>query len=120
MNKGEHLMTLVQTVANNARIYNKRDYWKDVQARKLQNITGRPTTKTFLWYINNNIVYNCTFIRPDILAAEDIFGPDVRDLKGKTTISKTFTIHGGIVNILTQTIERYKNVILSADIMKVN
>ena len=35
MNKGEHLMTLVQTVANNASRYNKRDYLKAVQARKL-------------------------------------------------------------------------------------
>ena len=48
------------------------------------------------------------------------FGLGVGYLKGKNTISNTFTVHDRVVSILDQIIERYKNVIESADIMQVN
>ena len=119
-NKGEHAMDLFQTVAKNASRYNKRDYLKAVQARKLQNMIGQPTTKKFLGYIKDNIISNFPLTRPDILSAEDIFGPDVGTLKGKATSSNNCAVHGRIANIPARVIERYKNVILSADIMKAN
>ena len=81
---------------------------------------GRPTTKKILGYTKNKIISNCTVTRSNILAAEDIFGPDVGALKGKTTRSKPFTVHGRVVNIPSQIIERYTNIIYSEDIMQVD
>ena len=81
---------------------------------------GRPTTKTFFGYTKNKIISNCPVTRPDILVAEESFGPNVGALKGKTTRSKPFTLHVQIVNTLARIIKRYKKVILSADIMQVN
>ena len=70
--------------------------------------------------MKNNIISNCPVTSDNILSADDIFGPDVGALRGKNNISKTFTVHSWVDNIPAQIIERYKNVILSADIMKVN
>ena len=107
-NKVEHATALVQTVANNASRYNKSDYLKAVQARKLQRMIGRPTTKTILGYIKNKIISNCPVTRSKILAVEVVFGPDVGTLKGKTTRSKPFTVHGWVINVPERIIERYK------------
>ena len=91
-----------------------------MQAKKLQNMIGWPSTKNILGYIKNKIIYNFPVTRYDTLAAEESFGPDVGALKGETTRSKLFTVHGRGINILARVIERYKNVILSADITQVN
>ena len=66
--KGQHTTALVQTVVNNASRYNKRDYLKAVQDRKLQRMIGRPTTKKFLGYIKNKIISICPVTRSYILA----------------------------------------------------
>ena len=65
------------------------------------------------------MISNCPVTRSDILAAEEIFGTNVEALDGKTTRSKSFTVHKNVVNIPARIVERYKNVILSADIMQV-
>ena len=72
---------------------------------------SRLTTEKFLGYINNKIISNYPVTRSDILAAEDIFGPDVGALKGKTTRSNPFIVHNRVINILAQIIERYKNIV---------
>ena len=66
------------------------------------------------------MISNCPVTRSDILAAEEMFGPDAGALKGKTTRSKSFTLHGRVINIPARTIERYSNVILSEDMIQVN
>ena len=115
--KGDHAMAIVRTVANNTSRYNKRDYLNYLQARKLQKMIGQPTTEKILGYIKNEIIYNCPVTISKILDVEDIFGPDVGALKGKTTRIKPFRVHGRVVKILAQIIERYKKVILSVYIM---
>jgi hypothetical protein len=47
-----------------------------------------PSTKDFLRIVARNQLPNCPITRDDILAAEDIFGPDIGSLKGKTTRRK--------------------------------
>jgi transposase InsO family protein len=75
---------LVTTVADKNSKYTNREYSQAVLARKLQRMIGRPGTQQFLQIIENNLLPNCPITRSDILAAEDIFGPDVGSLKGKT------------------------------------
>ena len=50
---------LVTTVADNASSFSNADYSQAVLARKLQKIIGRPTTRAFIYFIENNLLPNC-------------------------------------------------------------
>ncbi len=68
-------VTMVNTVEDYGTKYSQRDYSKAELARKIQKIIGRPSTKTFLSIVDNNLLPNCPVTRGDIIAAERIFGP---------------------------------------------
>jgi hypothetical protein len=59
-----------------------------LQPRQLQIRVGRPSTKDFLRIVARNQLPNCPITQDDILVAEDIFGPDIGSLKGKTARHK--------------------------------
>ena len=75
---------LVTTVADNANSFSNANYAQAVLARKIQKIIGCPTTHSFIHFLDNNLLPNCPVNRKDVLRAEQIFGPDVGSLKGKT------------------------------------
>ena len=78
-------VTLVNTIDDNCSNYTNHDYSCAVLARQLQKIIGRPSTRTFTKIVENNLLPNCPVMQRDIMMVEDIFGPDVGSLKGKTT-----------------------------------
>jgi hypothetical protein len=79
----EHGMVLVNTVAGNKSRYPAWAYCQAILARKLQTMIGYPSTWDFMKLVDQNLIPNCPIERADILAAEDIFGPNVNSLKGK-------------------------------------
>ena len=116
--KTEH--SLINTVADNKSRYTNRDYSRAVLARKLQKTIGRPTTKTLIRIIKNKEIPNCPVTVEDIIAAEDIFGPDVGALKGKTTRHRSEQVRNHTYNIPIPIMDRYRDVTLCCDIMKIN
>jgi len=78
----------VTTVENEINKYTVREYSDAKKACDLQNIIGRPSTQDPIKYIENNMIPNCPMTRKDILRAEDIFGPNIRSIKGKMTHTK--------------------------------
>ena len=111
---------LVNTVADNRSKYTNRDYSRAIAARQLQQIMGRPSTRNFLHLVENNLLPNCPITRRDILAAEDIFGPDVGSLKGKTVCRTTPRVELHLVDIPPDIMSQYNNITLCGDIMFVN
>ena len=96
------------------------DYSRALLARNIQRTIGRPTTKSFLRYVDKNLLPNCPVTREDILAAEHIFGPDIGSLKGKTTRRKPDPVRVNITSLPDTVMSRYRDVELTADVMKIN
>ena len=85
-------IVLVDTVADNRSTnYTNRAYSRASQARKIQQIVGRPSTREYMQIVERNLLPNCPITRDDIVAAERIFGPDVGILKGKNCSQRNAT-----------------------------
>ena len=112
--------TLVTTVDDNKSKYTNTDYSRAELARRIQRMIGRPSTRDFLHFVDNNLIPNCPITRDDILAAEHIFGPDLGSLKGKTVRRKPRPVKVHMTNIPATIMARYRRVTLAADVMYVN
>ena len=111
---------LVTTVADNASNFSNADYSQAVLARKLQKIIGRPTTRAFIYFIENNLLPNCPVNRRDVLRADQIFGPDIGSLKGKTVRRQPPRVEVEEVTLPVTIKQHYQEVTLGCDIMFVN
>jgi hypothetical protein len=113
---------LVTTVlADKKSKYSNRDYSRAVLARKIQNIIGRPSTQTYSRIVQEQQLCNwCPVTNEDIVAAEDIFGPNVGSLEGKTTRTTTEHVRSERTDIPIGVMNRYREVTLACDIMYVN
>ena len=111
---------LVNTVADNANSFSNADYAQAVLARKIQKIIGRPTTRSFIHFLDNNLLPNCPVNRKDVLRAEQIFGPNIGSLKGKTVRRQPPRVAVEEVSLPATIHEHYQEVTLACDIMYVN
>jgi len=66
-------------------MYSVRDYKMAESARKPYCTIGHPSTHDFIKLVENNVLINCPIPRRDIENANNIFGPDLGSLNGKTT-----------------------------------
>ena len=113
-------MLLLHTVADKKSKYTARAYRQAILARKLQKMLGYPSTRDFLKYIDKHMIPNCPIRREDILAAEDILGPCVDSLKGKTVRHKEDHVLSDLSPVPRDILDQYRHVTLCADIMYVN
>jgi hypothetical protein len=110
----------INTVDENKSRYSNRDYSRAVLARKLHQILGRPSTRDYIRIVETKQLPNCPIERDDIMTAEDIFGRDIRTLKGKTV--RRGSQHIGLIrtDIPSTIMNRYKKVTIAGYIMKIN
>ena len=118
--KDQIQITMVNTVEDNSTKYSQRDYSKAELARKIQKIIGRPSTRTFLSIVDNNLLPNCPVTRDDIIAAERIFGTEVGSLKGKTVRKASASVEATQMAVPDSIMSRYQKVTVAGDIMFVN
>jgi hypothetical protein len=114
------VVTLINTVASNETKYTKSAYSCAVLAHHLQWIIGRPSTRTLLWIVDDNLLPNCPITRKDVLTAEHIFGPDVGSIKGETVCRGAAHIDIHTVDILASLVSQYREVALAVDVIFVN
>jgi hypothetical protein len=108
---------LIDTVNDNQYRYSTKTYSQALLARKLQRIIGRPSTCQFVSILNNNQLPNSPVTYHDVMAAENIFGPDLGSLKGKTVRQTPDAVSINRIAIPEGLIEHHQNVIVAADIM---
>jgi hypothetical protein len=116
----EAVALTINTVDDNKSRYTNRDYSRALLARKIQGTIGCPRTRSYLHIIDNNLLPNCPVTREDVLAAEDILGPNLGSLKGKTSRSGTSHVRDTPTTPSIQIMSRYKDVTVAGDIMYVN
>ena len=111
--------TMVNTVKANAKKYNNRLYKAAVEARRFQNIIMRPNTRDLKDIIIPKL-RNCPIAKADVMAAEDIFGPNLGSLKGKTPRRTLRPLEPGIDPVPDEILSTYQSVTLLIDIFFIN
>jgi hypothetical protein len=111
----------INMIQDNVHKLSNQDYSRAVSSRKMQRIIGRPSTKTFMQIVNNNLVQNCPIQYKDIINAENTFGPDLGSLQGKTVRHSPETVVlKESIHLPENLFQRYRNVTVCGDIMYVN
>ena len=109
----------IDTVEKNESKYSTRDIARAKQARKLQEITGM-SLRGFLDAIDNKSFLNNPITRTDIIMAEDIYGPCVPHLKGKTVWRTGEAPLTEVSEVPEAILSKYGKIVLAADIIFVN
>merc|ERR1712086_528409 len=110
---------LITAVDDNKSKLSAHDFSRAKIARALQFRIGRPMTKDFIHYVAANLIPNCPITVHDIKNAEFIWGPELGALKGTTTRQTSPQIRMENNPIPKQVMQQYRDVTLSADVMKV-
>ena len=119
-NPGDTDQAFVVTVADKKSSHTVKGYKRATLARRLQNIIGRPSARRFKELVDNNLIPNCPITGQDILAAEDIFGPNLGSLKGKTTHRKPTPVAHTNIPVPPTILQFHSQVSLCVDIMFIN
>ena len=111
----------VNTVQDNMNLFTPRQVAKAEKARELYIQLGRPSAKSLRYMIAHQLVKNTTLDVTDVDRADQIFGPDLGALKGKTVSSSP----APVVTLPSLAVPRpifelHKHVTLSVDIFYVD
>ncbi len=77
------------------------------KTRELYHAIGNPSLRDFKIIVKSNSIKNCLITVRDIEIAEDIYGPDISTLKGKTTRSKPLIGRKDCLEVLRELREPY-------------
>jgi hypothetical protein len=83
-------------------------------------IGGNPTKQEFMGMVHEKLIANCPVTVQGIHNANQIFDPDLANLRGKTTRTKTEHVRVDYVKIPGYFIDMHKYVMLVADVLFVN
>jgi len=119
--KNDTAHVMINTVDSIKNKYTVKEYANAHKARSIQDIIGRPATKDHIEYVEKGLIPNCPITKQDIIRAEDILGPNLGSLKGKTmrrtpgrvTINTLDDLPDGML-------EEHGNVTLTVVIMYIN
>ena len=118
VNSTQHIY--ITTVTENKQKYSQSDVKRADGVRALQKIIGHPTARQLSYLLDHHLIPNSPFTSHDVRRAEQIYGPDLGNLKGKTTRRNPPTVDQVMQYCPDTIIDQYGNVMLSADIMYVN
>ncbi len=98
-------LIMVNTVAENAEGYTKRQVDEAKAARELQSVVGNPSTQDLKNMLNANQIIDCPVTAEHVDRAEKIYGPSIANLKGKTVRKKPETVVSDYVAVPEKILE---------------
>ena len=77
-------ISLLTTVKENEKAFTERQRQRAIKARELYEHIGAPTIASLKFLLRYNLIKNCDVTVQDVETAEQIYGPDIAALKGKS------------------------------------
>jgi hypothetical protein len=111
---------LVNMVADKKSSYTTREYNQAMKAQKVQNTISRPSLASLLHIVKKRLLKNYPVNREDVMAAEDVLGPNLGGLKGKTVRPGGTHMRSEHHRVPRSIMERHQDVTLYANIIFVN
>ncbi len=113
-------LMLVNTVRGNFEGYTCHKVERVREAQHIQGMIANPTEREFARMVHEQLVTNCPVTVPDVDNANQIFGPDLTNLRGKAIRTKPERVRVKYVQIPRDFVQLHKYVMLVADVMFVN
>jgi hypothetical protein len=113
-------LILVNTVRENFEGYSRHEVKKAKEARRIQGMIANPTKREFPGMLCEQLLTNCPVTMRDVDNANQIFDPDLANLRGKTTRTKPERVRVEYLQIPRDFVQLHKYVMLVADVMFVN
>jgi hypothetical protein len=113
-------VVMVNTVEGNREGYTDRNFSAAKQAWRAPGMMGYPSEKYFKHMVSSNMIRNYPVTPKYINAANNIFGPNVVSMKGKTLRATQDPVLTEYVEIPKDTVVLNKDVMLMADVMFVD
>jgi Reverse transcriptase (RNA-dependent DNA polymerase) len=110
----------IESVEENKAMYTDRQIKRAKTARQIYHALGTPSVNDFKAVLKMNAIKNLPITIEDIKLAEQIFGPDIGALKGKTTRQKPSPVVSDYIDIPPELIDNHQQVVLCMDGMKIN
>ena len=101
---------LVDTVKENCKGYTQAQYDRAVRARSLYHELGAPTLDNYKGFIKMGGVQNCPIRIEDINIAQNIFGPDMATLKGKSTQRKPKPVLEDWIELQQESLDKHRKI----------
>jgi len=117
---GEVALDFVQMVHGNMEGFTQREVEEARAAREAQGMIGHPTDCNFLGMVRANYILNCPVTQSAVKNANQIFGPDLAGVRGRTVRRPPEAVRTDFVHIPQVILERHRLVVLTADVIFVN
>ncbi len=111
---------LINTVQENVEGFTRHKVEKANEVQRLQGMIGNPTKREYAGMVHETHITNCPVTVHDVNNVHSIFGPDLANLRGKTTRTKLECVRVMIVQIPWVFVQLHKCITLVGDVMFAN
>ena len=111
--------SFIQTVSGQKEYYTKREIEDANNARRFQNIIMRPSAR-FTADTAIKHLPNCPITRRALAVADDIYGPNLGSIKGKTPHKTIKHVPGNTDPVPPEILKRHRHLTIVTDIMFIN
>ena len=112
--------TFIETVSDNMEEFTMIQIKKALEARKVLEMVGCQSEQDFEKMLWGRLIQNCPVTTTDLRIAQQLFGPHIAFLKGKTMQITPPAVRMDCVEVPNEIYERNKLILFVMDIMSVN